>query len=221
MNAYPWSYSKIKAFEQCPFQFLNVTVLRRYAQEETEQMRYGTQFHTAAEEYIRDGTPLPGQFAFAKDLLDKLNSIPGRKICEDRMGVTAALTPCEFDADDVWWRGIGDLIIIDGTRAMVIDYKTGANARYADTGQLELMALGVFARYPEVETVQASLLFVIAKASVKDKYKREDIPKLWQKWLTKHARLEKALETDVWNKHPSGLCRKHCLVEECPHNGRG
>ena len=25
---------------------------------------------------------------------------------------------------------------------------------------------------------------------------------------------------DVWNPRPSGLCKKHCVVLECPHNGR-
>ena len=64
------------------------------------------------------------------------------------------------------------------------------------------------------------LLFVIAKAMPKAEYKREDIPKLWEKWLGKYAKLEEAMEKDVWNKHPSGLCKKHCMVTECPHNGR-
>ena len=220
MNPFPWSFSKLKAFEQCPFQFYNEKVLKRYPQVESEAMLYGTRFHEAAEFYIRDGTPLPKAFLFSKAALDKLNALPGEKLCEIKMGVRADLTACEFDAEDVWWRGISDLNIMDNTHARVVDYKTGASAKYADKGQLELMALGTFAKYPEVEEVKAGLFFVIAKTMVPGKYSRGDIPKLWRKWLGKFANMERAFENDVWNKHPSGLCRKHCPVTECPHNGR-
>jgi len=220
MNPFPWSFSKLKAFEQCPFQFYNEKVLKRYPQVESEAMLYGTRFHEAAEEYIRDSTPLPKAFLYSKDALDKLNALPGDKLCEIKMGVKADLTACEFDDEDVWWRGISDLNVMEPTYARVIDYKTGANAKYADTGQLELMALGTFAKYSDVERVKAGLLFVVAKAFIKASYTREDIPKLWTKWLSKFSKMEAAFEHDIWNKHPSGLCRRHCPVTECPHNGR-
>jgi hypothetical protein len=29
-----------------------------------------------------------------------------------------------------------------------------------------------------------------------------------------------AYDNDVWNPKPSGLCRKHCSVLSCSHNGR-
>jgi hypothetical protein len=32
--------------------------------------------------------------------------------------------------------------------------------------------------------------------------------------------MESAYDKDVWNANPSGLCRAHCVVLECPHNGR-
>ena len=35
----------------------------------------------------------------------------------------------------------------------------------------------------------------------------------------KYKRMETAHEKDVWNAHPSGLCRRHCVVLECIHNG--
>lgn len=62
------------------------------------------------------------------------------------MGLTENLEPCDFFSDEVWWRGIADLVIIDEEEdlAWVIDYKTGKSARYADKGQLELMALAIF-----------------------------------------------------------------------------
>jgi hypothetical protein len=135
------------------------------------------------------------------------------------MGLTADLTPCEFFDKDVWFRGIVDLLIIDGEKAFIVDYKTGKSARYADTGQLQLMALSVFAHFPQVTRVKAGLVFVIADKFIPADFNVSDRDTLWAPWIKKYARLEKAHETNVWNPIPSGLCRKYCPVVECPHNG--
>lgn len=217
----PWSFSRIKAFEQCPRQFYELKVLRKYPQEETAAMLYGTQFHEAAELYVRDGTPLPERFTFAKEALDALTRKPGDKLCEHEMGLTKNLDPCAFDDEKVWFRGIADLMIVDRSQrlAWVIDYKTGGNANWADKGQLELMALATFKHFPEVDVVRAGLLFVVINKLVKDKYTRKDSHLLWQKWLPKYNGMETAFINNVWNTRPSGLCKRHCPVQDCPHNG--
>lgn len=218
----PYSYSKVKAFETCALQYYNDKVLRRYPRAETEAILYGKAFHEAAEFYIRDGTPLPGKFQRYKKLLDALNVFKGKKLTEFEMGITENLAPCEFNAEDVWWRGICDLNIMNGEKAFAIDYKTGSlkSLRYADMGQLELMALGVFAHFPEVQKVKAGLLYVVANKMIKDTFVRDDVPKLWQKWIGKFNAMKQAYDNNIWNPKTSGLCRAHCPVMECPHNGR-
>ena len=185
-------------------------------------MRYGTEFHKACEDYIGDNVPLPAKFDFIKATLDALNDKRGVKICEKKLGLTADLEPCDFFSERVWFRGIADLIIVDvlAQVAWVIDYKTGKSSRYADKGQLELMALTVFAHYPEIKKVRAGLLFVVANSLIKAEYEVEQTASLWEKWLGIYRRMEKAFETDVWNPRPSGLCKRHCPVVECPHNGK-
>lgn len=221
-RAAPWSFSRIKAFHQCPKQFHAEKVLKLYPFEETVATIYGTQFHEAAEVYIRDGTPLPERFSYAKPSLDVLNGKKGDKLCEYKMGLTADLEPCAFDADDVWFRGIADLLIIDEENelAWVIDYKTGRNPKWADKGQLELMALATFKHFPKIKKVKGGLLFVVANELVRDTYTINDEPRLWEKWLSSYNQMEQAFAKDVWNPNPSGLCRKHCPVLECPHNGQ-
>jgi len=215
----PWSFSRIKAFEQCPKQFYHEKILKQYPVVETEAMRYGTEFHKAAEDFMQGDAPLDPRFSFALPALESLKSKKGKKLCERKMGLTENLEPCDFFADDVWFRGIADLIILDDDLAWVIDYKTGKNARYADKGQLELMALTVFKHFPQVKKVRAGLLFVISKDLIKDSYEEQTSPILWNKWLANYNRMETAFNTDVWNPKPSGLCRRHCPVVECVHNG--
>lgn len=215
----PWSFSRIKAFETCPKQFYHTTVLKQFPYVETEAMRYGTEFHEAAEHFIRDGTPVPDRFAFARPVLDALAAKPGEKLCEQKLGLTAELEACGFFDQGVWFRGIVDLLIIDGDEATIVDYKTGKSARYAEKGQLELMALSVFRHFPQVKKIKAGLLFVIANDFVKATYERTGQKELWRKWLSNYASMEKAFETEVWNPKPSGLCKRHCPVTECAHNG--
>ena len=198
-------------------------MLREYPQEETEAMYYGNLYHEAAELYVRGDAPLPKKFDFSKQLLDKLNALEGDKLCEFKMGVTKDLKPCAFDAEDVWFRGISDLSVTNEPKqkAHVFDYKTGKSAKYADPGQLELMTLATFAHFPTINKVKAALLFVVSGEIVKAQYSREDEATLWKKWLTKYAAFASAHKKNIWNPNPSGLCRKHCPVQSCPHYGGG
>jgi RecB family exonuclease len=220
-KAAPWSFSRIKAFEQCPKQFYHEKVLKQYPFIQTDAMIYGNQFHKACEDYIGKGEPLPERFMYIKDALDKLNQREGVKICEQRLGVTANLEPCTFGARNVWFRGIVDLAILDEDSGIgwIIDYKTGKSAKYADKGQLELMALAIFAHYPKITSIRAGLLFVVANKLVKETYEVADRANLWEKWSSNYATMEQAFEADVWNPRPSGLCKRHCPVTECAHNG--
>lgn len=220
-RAAPWSFSKLKAFDTCPKQFYHEKVLKEYPFVQTDAIIYGNEFHKACENYIGDKEPLPEKFMYVKDALDTLNGKRGIKLCEKKLGITADLEPCDFYDKRVWFRGIADLLIIDvtGDVAWVVDYKTGKSAKYADKGQLELMALSVFAHYPDISRVKAGLFFVVAKDLVKETYKNLDKATLWKKWMVNYARMETAFEADVWNPRPSGLCRRHCQVTECPHNG--
>jgi hypothetical protein len=221
MSSPAWSFSSIKTFDQCPKKYYHLRVARDYQEDQNaEHLLYGTRFHKAAEDFIKENTPLPNEFAFAKDALGNLKNLPGNKLCEYEMGLTENLEPCGFRDPNVWWKGIADLIIIDGDSARVLDYKTGKSAKYADKGQLELMALAIFKHFPEVTRIKAGLLFVIAKAFIKTSYRRDDEPVLWEKWLSDYERMKLAYKLDMWNPRPSGLCRKHCVVLSCPHNGR-
>ena len=215
-----WSYSSIKLFDQCPKKYYHLRVAKDVKEPETDAMLYGTMFHEAAELYIKDGTPIPPQFTFVKSTLDNLRKLEGDKYCEFEMGLTENLEPCGFKDKDVWWRGIADLLVINGDEARCLDYKTGKSAKYADTDQLELMALAIFKHFPQIKKVKAGLLFVVSKNFIKDSYNAENQDKMWLKWFTEYNRMKFSYEKNVWNPRPSGLCRKHCSVLECAHNGR-
>jgi len=219
MTRKAWSCSARKTFETCPRKYHAEKVEKLYPFEETEHTIYGKKVHLAAEKYIRDGEPLPKGMEQFKPALDALNNIPGDKHCELEMALTADRKPTDFKGDDVWVRGIADLVIINGDRARVVDYKTGS-AKYPDKKQLELMALMVFEYFPEVTQVKAALAFLLHDVVVKGKYNRKEADKLWQRWDQRTAILDAAFENDNWPPNPNGLCRKWCPVVTCEFNGR-
>ena len=96
MSIKPWSFSRIKSFEQCPKKFYHLKIVKDYSESETDAMRYGTELHLAAEEYVRDGKPLPPYFDFIADVLDALMKKEGERLCEYEMGLTENLEPCGF-----------------------------------------------------------------------------------------------------------------------------
>jgi len=219
MTKHSWSFSALKTFETCPRKYHAEKVLKLYPFEETEQSRYGTQVHLAAEKYIQYGTPLPAGMEQFKPALDALNKIPGEKKVELKMALTVDRQVTDFRAKDAWVRGIADLVIIDGDKARVVDYKTGS-AKYPDKKQLELMALMVFDHFPEVQTVKAALAFLLHDVVVKGEYTRDQSDELWEKWISRTDILEGSFEHDNWPPNPNGLCRKWCPVEHCEFNGR-
>jgi hypothetical protein len=105
------------------------------------------------------------------------------------------------------------------TKHYVPTHNTGKSAKYADTAQLELMALMVFKHFPEITKVKAGLLFVVANHFKPAEYVAAEEKTYWRQWMQDVGRLEQAHRTGVWNPSPSGLCKRHCVVETCPHNG--
>jgi len=140
--------------------------------------------------------------------------------CEHEMGVTSNLEPCGFYDKSVWFRGIADVLIINGDKAKIIDWKTSKSSRYADKKQLELLSLLVFKHFPEVNSVNAGLVFLVVDDLVPAKFDRAVEGDAWTKWLGETHQLDKAFETGVWNPRPNFTCRGWCPVDDCEHNTR-
>jgi hypothetical protein len=156
-----------------------------------------------------------------KPVLEQLNSIEGEKYCEVKLGLTKNLEPCDFDAPNVWWHGVADLLIINKKTGVAysVDYKTSKSARYADVAQLDLVACGLFAKFPEIKKIRSALLFVVSKEFVKAEHHAEMMTKYIQKPAKDVARIEAAIENGVWNPVEGPLCR-FCSVKQCEYNRR-
>lgn len=208
-----WSYSSLKDYTNCPKQYYHLKVAKDYIKKPTEQMLYGSAVHKAAEDYVRDGTPLAKNYERFKAALDALLEIEGTRYPEYKMALYEDKTPCDFEDEKRWVRGIVDLLIVDGESAFIVDYKTGNN-KYPDPKQLKLMALMAYAHFPAIDKIKAGLLFITRNTFIQEEYVRNDISKLWAEFTPSLERLKLAYENSIWPPTPNGLCG-WCPISSC------
>lgn len=218
-SSFVFSFSSLKTFQQCPKKYYHTKVIKDITEPDTKATLYGKQMHTIAEEYIRDGKPIPPTFSYLEPTLQMLAAIPGEKYCEVKLGLTRDFKSCDFDAPDVWWHGIADLVIINEEKGLAhsVDYKTSKSARYADTKQLDLVAAGIFAKFPQVKKIKSALVFVVSKEFIKTEHNKTQELQYVMQVMPDITRIEAALKTNVWNPVSGPLC-KFCAVKQCEYN---
>jgi hypothetical protein len=213
MDKYTWSYSSISLFQQCPRKYHRLRVLKDVVEPPQAHLDYGSAVHKAAEDYVCGGIDIPEKYGFIKTPLDAFKILPGEKHCEYEMGLTKDFQPCKFKDPDVWFRGIADLLVIDGDEAKIVDYKTGRSSQYADIKQLELLSLAWSSNIFQMSNeLKQDLIFLVARDLIKAEFTDDQQSNAWTKWLPEIERLETAFETDVWNPKPNFTCRKFCAV---------
>lgn len=217
-----WSYSSIKTFDQCPKKYYHLKVLKDVKDEGSDATVYGNEAHKAAEEFIRLGVPLPAKFSYLQKILNSLNAIQGEKHCELELGIAVTdkgYVPCAFSDTGRWWRGIADLLIINGESAFLVDYKTSKNAKYADTKQLDVLAGAVFTHYPQLKKLKSALAFVVSNEFVRKEHTADMARSYLATFTNELEQLAGAEETGVWNAKSSPLCA-YCPVTKCEHHRR-
>ena len=221
-NMTAWSYSSLSTFKQCPKKYYHLKVAKDVKDKGSSAMYYGNEVHKAAEEFIKNGVEVPKKFDYMNPILNSLSNINGEKHCEIRFGISydgEKHKRTKFFAKDVWFRGIADLLIVNGEKAYLVDYKTGKNAKYADTKQLDMLAAATFTYFPEVQYIKSALLYVVSNDFINKVHTRDEQELLYTTFDGPLEALASAEEYDVWNAVDGPLCA-YCPVTSCEHNRR-
>ena len=213
-----WSYSSLALYQQCPKKYYHLKVVKDIKEPLSEAITFGNEIHKIAEEYVGKGRPIPEKYNHIEPALKVLKDMPGEKLCENKLGLTADLKPCGFFDKNVWWRGVADIIILQGDTALTVDYKTGKSSKFAELKQLEIVSLAIFKHFPEVKKVKAGLMFLFADDFVKTAYLADSQQELWGSWISDVGQLQASVENDMWNPKPNFTCRGWCPVTSCDHN---
>jgi len=219
-----WSFSSIELYKLCPKKYEAERLTKEVEYTDTVATLYGKEMHTACEDYV-NGKPLHPHYSYAKPVLDSILKMKGEKLTELKLGLKYAegkWVACDFDDADASFRGVADLVVLDGARARVLDYKSSAkkSVKYAKPAQLELMAACIFALYPEVQEIRGALLFLVAGEVISNVYKRENMQSIFDYYHDDLRRREGSYQSGVFNAEPNNLCRMWCSVASCIYNGK-
>jgi len=125
----------------------------------------GRRVHDEAEAYITGATDdFPSTGKKLKSVLDYCRDkfAEGKATAEEKWGFDAEWAEVDWFAGTVWCRMALDCLVFDGDAAIVFDHKTGKSfgneVKYIQ--QMQLYAIGVFMRHPEINYVDVKLLFL-------------------------------------------------------------
>lgn len=219
---FAWSYSKLNSFETCPKQYNEVTVLRNFIEKVVPDgpLAWGNAVHEAFKKTLQENVPLPIEMLeYQKwvDIIQKRNS--GKLYVEQKFALDKNFQVVTWFSNHAWFRGIGDVVIIDGPVGLIWDWKTG-NVK-EDSNQLMLMAQCIFSTFPEVQKVRSEFIWLKENAKSTEDYTRNSMADEWIGVLQRVGSLETAHKENVFPPKPSGLCKRHCPVLSCPYYGKG
>lgn len=204
---FPLSHSRLEVFEKCPLQFEYLYIEKTVVSEPNIYSEFGNRVHESLEKYGKSGdeTFLTLETQEYKHLVDNIRGQLGQQLWEHQMAVRADLTPCGWFDKDVWLRGIADVLVINGTTAYCLDWKTGKVK--PNSAQLALFACMVFWHFPEVERVVTSFIWLKHDTSTLEMFYRDNLPREWQPLNSRFGHVQEAVDLGVFEPKPNYGCR--------------
>jgi hypothetical protein len=221
-KGFSWSFSRLKAFEDCPRRYYETQVLKnKWPEERSEQLSWGDAVHAAMADSLRTKKPLPLAYRPYQEWIDKVNRTKGEQLIESecRWAITREFKPTAWFANTVWMRSMADVAKVDDIAALIVDWKTG-KSKNADEVQLEMMALMAFIHYPSIQRVRADFVWLQEDTNTSIVLDRHEAPDKWAEIMPRVERLQRATEANLFPPKPGNFCRSWCSVKSCEYNGR-
>jgi len=186
-----WTISRLKSFETCPAQYqyqhlfeasdwkkLGYLVVPGQVTLSPAMLR-GTEIHEDIERYLQG----------RHDRLTHPEISPAWALQIEALNDVGASSEEMWSLDDgwhpttrnVWLRMKIDAYYQDGSRMVVIDFKTGKPWK-TNSEQLEVYALGTFAMFDDIKTVDSALWYLDSEEPHEKTFNRSQASKLARKW---------------------------------------
>ena len=212
-----WSHSALETFENCPKQYHETKILKRYPFEDTQQTIWGREVHSAFENFLLYGSPLRADLQMHQEFLEGFKAQPGELKGEERIALDTTLQRCDYfdKRRQVWYRGQVDAQKRDVDRGFshILDHKTGKVKN--DFTQLKGFAMFELLTQPQIHTVKVEFYWTQIRGTNGETYTRADLPSLIGHFMPKLQRFAGAHRNHEFPAKPSGLCNGWCPVTDC------
>jgi putative RecB family exonuclease len=195
-----WSYSRLSTWEACPAK-AKYKYLDKLPELDSIAASRGGAIHKLAEQWLKgEVEDLPVELEKIEDFMGGL--VGG--LAELQLAFDKDWKTCEWFGPQVYCRVVFDVIKIDGSVGVVVDYKTGKQRHDEHTDQLRLYALAAFQQWPELEMLEAQILYIDHGNKLAMKFMRSSLPTLKGYWDT---RAGKMLADELFSPKPNPGCR--------------
>jgi len=212
------SYSFYNQFENCPHKAFQLYVAKAIPYVETPEMKWGNDVHSAVENRIKRGSPLPDTMRAAEQAAAEFHKMATMLpfFTEYQLAMTDKGQPCDYWADNVFFRGKLDFVLMNTARsfAWMVDWKTG-NVR-EDAFELETGALLLQVNWPDLAEIKGEY-FWMKTGQNGLRYTIKDFSAIWVRLHNLRAEAESYLRAGEWPKRKTPLCG-WCDVTSCEHN---
>lgn len=214
MKEFAWSFSALMRYENCPKQYFHISVAKDFKDEDSEFSAEGKDIHSGLYNRICKGQKLPLNYRYLESTAVKFVGLPGDTSGELKFAATRRFGAVQYFDPSVFVRVVVDLLNIRDTKALLVDWKTGKPK--PGFTQLELSAAVLACHLPEIETFKMAYVWLQNRQVSIHTITRAELPRVWNDFLPRVAKIEAALKTTDFPAKPSGLCR-YCPVTSCVH----
>ena len=191
----------------CPRQTWHRFIARDLGkQEPTKEMAWGKHVHEALDNYLSHEQPMPANLKHHEHLYQFPRDFVIRT--EVQLGIREDYSPCNFFDDEVWARGVLDLLIALPSRsafALLIDHKTGK--RREDPTELKFHAVLLKAHKPELTSIKGWYNW-LALNQMGDVHDLSDTADMLEEMRMTQERIQRSflLGYEAFPPRQSGLC---------------
>lgn len=208
-----WSYSRYAIHQQCPFK-LKCKAIDRLPDPSSYTAQRGLIAHAKAESFVNGNIRgMPKELAKLRNEFRNVKKLRAKNTITvlTEFDSAVALNKNKWvkskgdDWNNVWCRGLIDLLILEKCTATDIDYKTGKQYdTHEDQG--ELYAIQTMVHHPNINIVDVEFWYLDLGEVDGWAYNRKDLKKLQKKWEKK----VKPMLTDTKFKPTPGWYCKWC-----------
>lgn len=202
------SHSSADRFDTCPYAYEREKLIKDVPYTETTATKWGQRCHTGVENFI-NGESDELTTLMMDDLRPTLDYVKNFECDHKGVEVEWAFNTsgqiCEFNDPAAMYGGYTDFEAVRGDKAWVVDWKSGS--RHTKYEQVELYALTVWMRFPEVNQINAGYVWLKHRnpnefLSFKTLYRATDMQRIWEYRVNQWKRIYAAHDTGVFQAKP-------------------
>lgn len=201
----PLSHSRIETFELCPHKFYRLNVLKDVKPQSNKWSEEGNSIHKSIEVYLKFGTKLPSKLSWLIPILDSFKKTELPFEVERKIALTLSWEEVDYYDSDVFIRSLADFFLINGSKGLLIDWKSGKVKELPI--QLQRQACALFCIHTNIQEIRAHFGWLKEKRlGLAYTFTRTELPDYKRDLLASSTTIEKAALDNSWRKFPTRLC---------------